>query len=227
MQQLPKMLEQTYRLRFSETESYRNKVWEILCADFFSQYIPESSVVLDLGAGYGEFVNNIVAAEKYAMDLNPETGQRLSNGILFLQQNCSDQWMVASSSLDVVFTSNFLEHLHDKSEIERTVSEAYRCLKPGGVFLCLCPNIKYAFRNYWDFWDHYTPLSESSCSELLQMTGFSIERCIPRFLPYSMSSGQTPPLFLVKAYFHIPLLWPIFGKQFFIVGRKTLNMDGR
>jgi hypothetical protein len=73
---------------------------------------------------------------------------------------------------------------------------------------------------YWDFWDHFIPITELSLSEVLKMKGFSIQSSIPRFLPYSMSNGRTPPLLLVKLYLKLPPLWPLFGKQFLVVGRK-------
>jgi predicted SAM-dependent methyltransferase len=94
--------------------------------------------------------------------------------------------VLESNYLDAVFSSNFFEHLNDKDSIERTVSEAYRCLKDDGLIICLNPIIKYLPGAYWDFWDHHIPLTKLSCSEMLKMNGFSIEKCIPRFLPYSM-----------------------------------------
>jgi SAM-dependent methyltransferase len=213
-------LKEEYAFRFGEIEEYRDAVWRILCSDFFSKYVDPSAKVLDLGAGWGEFINNITAAHKFAMDLNPETGERVSDGVTFLHQDCSRRWEIESDTLDVIFTSNFLEHLLDKQSLERTISEATRCLKPNGLLICVGPNIKYVPGAYWDFWDHYIPLTEMSLSELLRMNGFSIELCTGRFLPYSMSAGRTPPLFLVKLYLKMSFIWPLFGKQFLIVGRK-------
>jgi len=214
------MLKRQYESRFAGSEEYRNQVWKTLCSEYFSYYIFENSTVLDLGSGWGEFINNIAATEKYAMDLNPASGEHLADKIHFIHQDCSQQWSLESDSLDVVFTSNFLEHLPDKASVERTISEAYRCLKVGGIIICLNPNIKYVFGAYWDFWDHQIPLTELSCSEMLLMNGFTIDQCIPRFLPYSMSTGSKIPLFLVKLYLKLPMLWPFFGKQFIVIGRK-------
>ena len=215
-----KMLQEEYRIRFSKTQRYRNDVWKILCDYYFSKFISSEARVLDLGCGWGEFINNINAAEKYAMDLNPEAGQRLSAQVRFLHQDCSQDWQLAPESLDVVFTSNFLEHLPDKQAVQRTISRAYQSLKNEGLIICLGPNIKYVQGAYWDFWDHFVPLTELSVAEILKMKGFSVEINTPRFLPYSMSTGSTPPLFLVKLYLNLPILWPLFGKQFLIVGRK-------
>jgi hypothetical protein len=218
-------LREEYRLRFGKTERYRNNVWKILCDGYFRKFIPPEAHVLDLGSGWGEFINNVEAARKYAMDLNPDAGRRLTGDTLFLQQDCSQEWRIQTESLDVVFTSNFLEHLPDKKHVEKTIAEAYRCLKCEGLILCLGPNIKYVAGAYWDFWDHCIPMTEASLSELLQMKGFSIESSLPRFLPYSMSKGRTPPLFWVKLYLKLPALWSLFGKQFLIVGRKRKGAE--
>jgi len=217
------MLKREYRLRFAHIKEYHNAVWKILCSEYFSRYIPDNSRVLDLGAGWGEFINNIKAAEKYALDLNPETKERLSTGVVFLNQDSSCPWQIEPGSLDVVFSSNFLEHLPSKDRLECTILEANRRLRDDGLIICLGPNIKYIPSAYWDFWDHCIPLSDRSVSELLKMNGFHIDLCIPRFLPYSMSTGRTPSLFLVKLYLRLPWLWPLMGKQFLIIGRKETN----
>jgi SAM-dependent methyltransferase len=213
-------LRDEYQMRFARTGQYRNNVWKILCNEYFSMFVSPEAHVLDLGSGWGEFINNIKAGRKYAMDLNPDGGQRLSKEIHFLHQDCSQEWRVQSESLDIVFTSNFLEHLSDKNRVERAVAEAYRCLKHDGLLICLGPNIKYVPGAYWDFWDHFVPITEVSLSELLKLKGFSIQLSIPRFLPYSMSIGRTPPLFLLKLYLNLSILWPLFGKQFLVVGGK-------
>jgi SAM-dependent methyltransferase len=98
----------------------------------------------------------------------------------------------------VVFTSNFLEHLPDKDHVAATIAEAFRCLKPGGQIICLGPNIKCVHGAYWDFWDHFVPLTDLALSELLRLSHFDITLSLPRFLPYSMSTGWTPPLALVR-----------------------------
>lgn len=214
-------LESIYSQRFAELKEYRNDVWRIICSDFLSQYVQKDSIVLDLGAGWGEFINNIIASKKIAMDLNPATESCVLPGVSFLHQDCSKEWKIESESVDVVFTSNFFEHLPNKSSIDRTVAEAYRCLKNGGKIICLGPNIKYIQGAYWDFWDHNIPLTDLSCTELLTIHGFSVIRSIPRFLPYSMSTGNNPPLFLVELYLRIPMLWRFFGKQFLVVGQKS------
>jgi len=213
-------LHRSYQLRFQNSESYRDAVWKVLCSDFFNRYVPEDSVVLDLGAGWAEFINNIDARERTAMDLNHETGQRLSTNIRFINQDCSQTWPLDSDSLDVVFTSNFLEHLPDKMAIERALAEAHRCLKQGGTLICLGPNIKFVPGAYWDFWDHHVPLTDNAIAEALKLKGFSIQSQLDRFLPYTMSAGSKPNLLFLKLYLRLPFVWQFFGKQFLVIAKK-------
>lgn len=64
------------------------------------------------------------------MDLNPTTRERLSPDVRFLQQDCTSNWRLDDESLDIVFTSNFLEQLPDKSALRATMTETLQCLKP-------------------------------------------------------------------------------------------------
>jgi len=213
-------LQLEYALRFEGNAPYRKAVWKILTGRFFSRWISQSSTILDLGCGWGEFVNQISAARKYAMDLNPDSPGKLEAGVTFLAQDCSDPWALPAECLDVVFTSNFFEHLPSKESLRRTLDQAFRCLKPGGRIICLGPNIKFLPGRYWDFWDHHLALTEASLGEGLRLAGFDMDVAIDRFLPYSMSQGFAPPLVLLRTYLRCPFLWRFFGRQFLLVARK-------
>ena len=128
-------LQRIYALRFSANLEYRKLVWRILVGEFFQKLIPKNSAVLDLGCGYGEFINQIDAAQKFGMDLNPDSHKFLAPGVKFLSQDCSQRWPVETGMLDVVFTSNFFEHLPDKAALGRTLDEIQRCLKPSAFGL--------------------------------------------------------------------------------------------
>jgi SAM-dependent methyltransferase len=209
-----------YELRFAPYIAYREQVWKVLLKSFFQRLVPVDGTVLDLGSGWGEFIRNVNARRRIALDLNPDAPQRVGGSVETLVHDCAKVWPLESSSVDVVFTSNFFEHLPDKDALRRTILEAHRCLKPDGRLICLGPNIRYLPGDYWDFWDHYVPLTERSLVEILRLSGFGIERTIGRFLPYSMSQGFTPPIVLVKMYLYCPFLWPFFGKQFLVIARK-------
>ena len=92
-------------------------------------------------------------------------------------------------------------------------------LKPKGHFIALGPNIKYAYKVYWDYFDHYLPLSDRSMVEGLELNGFQLEEVIPRFLPFTMRGSMPSHPALVRLYLAIPLAWRIMGEQFLIVAR--------
>src|ERR1039458_2759904 len=149
--ELPEDLQKLYSTRFTGQEAYRNRIWQVLASEFFSRWVETSSTILDLGCGYGEFINNVKAGKKYAMDLNPSTKDRLDGEVEFLEQDCSLPWPFPDNSLYVFVTSNFFEHLPTKHVLLATIAEAHRCLKPKGRLIALGPNVKYLTGTYWDF----------------------------------------------------------------------------
>ena len=215
-----KHLTQIYDKRFSGHEYYRNQVWKILVKQFFSKWIRSTDHILDLGCGYGEFINNTKCEVRHAMDLNPKTRSLMDKEIIFHEQDCSKPWKIESNSLDLVFTSNFFEHLRNKESLDCTVGEIKKALKPEGRLIAMGPNISVLKGKYWDFWDHHVALSDQSLCELLQIHNFTIERSESKFLPYNMVRVKEHPLFFVSLYLKFPFLWKIFGKQFLIIAKK-------
>ena len=214
-------LQREYQRRFAATENYRKEVWARLVRDFFQSFVPEQSTVLDLGCGYGEFINHVKAKKKYAMDLNPDSKARLNEDVQFFLHDCSLEWPLGPDSLDVIFTSNFFEHLPSKPALSRVIENAVCCLSAGGRLICVGPNVKYLSGAYWDFWDHHIALSDRSLEELLEMKGLRVTRIWKKFLPFTMSNGFRPPSVLVTFYLRLPWLWPLAGRQFLMFAEKT------
>ena len=212
-----------YDLRFNEQTGIakRRAVWRQLCDHFFSRLISPDSAVLDVACGYGEFINNIRAARKYAVDLNEDALSHLDPDVTFFHTSATDLSSVPRNEIDTAFTSNFLEHFRDKEQLDRFLRELHDVLKPGGRFIILGPNIRYAYREYWDFYDHYLPLSDLSLVEALALAGFRAEKVIDRFLPFTMNGKAPTADILVRTYLRLPLAWKLFGKQFLIVARKA------
>lgn len=216
----PQELQRIYHRRFGQTAAYRNRVWQVLVNSFFHRWISQTDSVLDLGCGYGEFINNVRAGRKFAMDLNPDTRTHLSPKVDLFEQDCSSEWPLGEGELDVVFTSNFFEHLPDKAHLKRTLLQIYRCLKPGGYLIAMGPNIKYLPGRYWDFLDHHTMLTEASLGEALEISGFLLQQVTPRFLPYTLVNAPEYPVILLRIYLALPWLWWVRGRQFLLVAIK-------
>lgn len=82
------------------------------------------------------------------------------------------------------------------------------------------PNIKYIGADYWDFFDHHTPLTDKSLKEALELTGYQVKVLIPKFLPYTTKSRIPQYPWLVAIYLHVPFAWKIMGKQILAVAEK-------
>ena len=214
-------LSELYKIRFSEDSLPRkNAIWKVLCNDYFSQFVDENDTVLDIACGYGEFLNNIKAKRKIAVDLNADAKTFLDKDVEFnlISATCLSEKV--SNEADCVFTSNFLEHLPDKNALEELLSEVMKALKPGGKFLVMGPNLRHLPGEYWDFYDHHLGLTHLSLAEVLTLKGFKVEKCIDRFLPYTTQGALPTHPLLVKIYLKVPLVWRFLGKQFFLVAQK-------
>lgn len=215
-------IEKIYNTRFSPAERVeKNKLWKVLCKAFFMRFIKPDATVVDIGAGYCEFINNISCQRKIAVDINPSIEQFAQTGVEIIAEPCWDLRSLADNSVDIVFMSNFLEHLLNKQQVYDTLKESRRILKPSGKLLLLQPNIRFLANNYWDFFDHHTALSDRSLREVLELLDFDITHCYPRFLPYSTKSALPQHEIFVRLYLKLPFVWPLFGRQAFIVAEKT------
>lgn len=211
-----------YDQRFDPAERRaKARVWAVLCRDFFQRYVGPDDAVLDLGAGFCEFINHIRCGSRYALDSDPQVRDHAAPGVVVRQGRADDLGWIATASLDVVFASNFFEHMTSKEAVLATLREAHRVLRPHGRLLILQPNIRYAYREYWDFLDHHLPFSHASMVEALEVCGFDALEVRPRFLPYT-TKGLLPPWpILVRLYLRLRPLHRLFGKQMFIVAAKA------
>jgi ubiquinone/menaquinone biosynthesis C-methylase UbiE len=217
----PMTIDRIYQNRFdSAAVTAKKRLWDVLVEQFLQAYVPPDAAVVDIGGGYCEFINAVRCRRKYVVDLNPEVERYAAPGVEVILSDATDIGL-PDGNLDVAFASNFFEHLPSKQRLFEVLAEIHRVLGKGGRLLVIQPNIKYAYREYWDFIDHHIPLTENSLGEALASSGFESERCIPRFLPFSVNSSPSRSPRLLSVYLKTPLLWRVFGKQTFIVGVKT------
>lgn len=221
-------LDAVYSRRFANREARREAVWDVLC-QWFDRFIPGDACILDIACGHGEFANHLPRRNRtlFAADINPDARSFLRADVTFLPAS-AEVVDLPDGSLDVVFASNFFEHLPSAEALLDVLRNAARmlklddCSKLGGVLIALQPDIRRTGAAFWDFLDHKLPITLPRLEEACGLAGLRLERAIPRFLPYTMSGRMPSPPFLVKAYLKLlPASGWLFGKQAFAVFRKT------
>lgn len=211
-----------YRNRFDDLDLANKRVlWSELVRHHFQAYVPEDGTVVDLGAGNCEFVNEVRAARRIAVDLNPDTVRFAAADVQVLTTRSDDLRALENDSVDVVFTSNFFEHLPTKDDLMSTLAECRRVTRPGGTIVVLMPNVRYLAGRYWDYLDHHLPLTHLSVSEALALAGYEVEEQVGRFLPYTVKDARfTVRPWMIRAYLKVPRVWPLLGRQMLVVARK-------
>ncbi|MCX7648420.1 MAG: class I SAM-dependent methyltransferase [Elusimicrobiales bacterium] len=218
-----KYIKKIYSNRFCSDLEFRKKMWNVLCSDFFQKYISVKDTVVEVGAGYCEFINNIKAHKKIAIDINEDIKKFANNDVEVILSN-STAINIPNNVADVVFVSNFFEHI-TKEDIKKTLNEINRILKDGGKLLILQPNIRFCYKDYWMFFDHITPLDDRSLIEVCKILGFKVKEKITKFLPYTTKSILPKSILLLKLYLKFPILWIFLGKQSFLFLEKITKEE--
>ena len=191
-------------------------VWRVLVDHFFQRWVGADDAVLDVGAGLCNFINLVAAGRRVAMDADPSTVERCAPGVEFL--HASDLAEVdAGETFDVIFMSNFLEHLESGGQVLHFLEQARKHLKPAGRLLVLQPNFALVGAAYFDFIDHKTILTDKSLIEALELSGYDIAYVKRRFLPYTSKSSVPRAPWMVRLYLAFPPAQWLMGKQTFVV----------
>lgn len=216
----PEELSAIYATRFSDEDARRQgAVWTEL-ARFLQRYISADDRVLDLACDRGAFINQVAAGERLAVDVR-DVSAYLDAAVRFTQcDGLSILDHVAPGSVDVVFMSNYLEHLPTAEVVVEQLKVVRSSLKPGGRAIVLQPNIRLIGGSYWDFLDHRTPLTEKSLEEAGTAAGLQTDELITRFMPYTTKSRLPQHPLLVRAYLAFRPAWWLLGRQTLYVARR-------
>ena len=194
----------------------RDVLWQTLWRAFFRHRVPKNACVLDLGSGYGQFINNVVARRRIAIDSWPGFAAHLVPGVEAIAGDVTNLSMIEDGAIDFAFASNLFEHL-TQSQLASVLVALSKKLAPAGTLTILQPNYRYAFREYFDDYTHVTVWSHVSLVDFLVANGFEIIELLPRFLPLTIKSRLPVWPFLIQAYLALPAK-PL-GKQMLVVAR--------
>jgi len=194
----------------------RATVWKALWHYYFRHRIAPSDQVLDLGSGYGDFINNVVATRRVAVDVWPGFAAHLDDGVEAIVGPVSDLSRIADGSIDYAFASNLFEHL-TQQEFAHALSGLRGKLSPDGSLTILQPNYRYACREYFDDYTHVSIYSHVSICDFLAANGFEPVEVHPRFLPLTVKSRLPAWSPLIGLYLASPVK-PL-GKQMLVRAR--------
>jgi len=208
------MNEQYFAVRYTPDPS-RRRVWKAICA-YLMPEIPARGTVVELGAGYCDFINQVSAGKKHAVDIHREV-QEFCNADVQFHCTAVERMRFRKESIDVFFASNLFEHLDDR-KLDTTLGRIMMALKRGGRLILLQPNYRYSYKRYWDDFTHVKAFSHVSLADLLASKGFRVRRVEKRFLPFTFKSSIPKTYGLVRLYLALP--WRPFAGQMLVIVEK-------
>jgi len=219
----PASLHRIYRRRFSDRDAdAKSHVWREIGA-FLQQFVPADGRVIDIACDRGDFIRNVRAAEKWATDIR-SVRDFLPSDVRFVQADGLELLAaVPAAYFDLVFMSNYLEHLSSPDAVIRQFQVAAQLLRPGGRTLVLQPNVRLVGGRYWDFIDHRVALTERSLEEAASLAGFETIQMITRFLPFTTKTHLPQHPALVRAYLAFRPAWLLLGKQTLYLGQVQVD----
>lgn len=194
----------------------RNVVWGALWRYYFRHRITADDTVLDLGCGYGEFINNVQAKRRIAIDLWADFPQHMAPGVETIVAPATDLSGLDDGSVDYAFASNLFEHI-SQDDLAAVLAGLRDKLSSRGQITMLQPNYRYCASEYFDDYTHISIWSHISMADFLTANGYEVTEIAPRFLPLTVKSRLPvwPPL--IGAYLMSPV--KPMGKQMLMSAR--------
>ncbi len=196
------MNEGYHNSRFSY-DPRRDILWRSLWRFYFSALINPQHTVLDIGCGYGNFINNVVAKRRIALDTWPGCSAYIDAGVELMIGDLSRLAELEDYSIDFAFASNVFEHI-SIPDLTVGLSELRRKLKRTGTLTIIQPNFRYAYREYFDDYTHLSIFSHISLTDFLRSIHYDVFDVRPRFLPLTVKSRLPVSPILIAAYLAFP-----------------------
>jgi SAM-dependent methyltransferase len=194
-------------------DAQREVLWQTLYRYYFSHLISPEDCVLELGAGYGCFINEVVARRRIAIDSWEGFPKHLVSGVEGHVGDVTDLTFLQPSSVNFVFASNLFEHVSQEA-FASVLHQLKSVLARDGTLTILQPNYYYAYREYFDDYTHRTVYTHTSICDFLEAHGYEVIECRPRFLPLTVKSRLPVSPLLIRLYLALP--WKPLGKQMLI-----------
>ena len=165
---------------FDEADNLR--IYEKYFREFFQRekelrniFDFENKKVLYIGSSYGRNLIHFPQGS-IGVEVQPRMVKfARSLGLEAISANIEDHIPVESSSFDVIYCRDVLEHMVAPHKI---LVEFHRILRPDGKLVLDVRNMDGINSKYWDYPEHLYSFNENSIRYLLKRAGFKIKRHI-------------------------------------------------
>ena len=209
----PRVIDDGYHGTRFARDPNREILWATLCASYFQRLVDPDFHVLELGAGYANFINNIRCRARTAIDLWPALPEHVRSGVTARVGSVTDLEFLPDASVDFVFASNLFEHL-TQPQFADVLAQLGKKVRSGATLNILQPNYRRAYKEYFDDYTHLTVYSDVSLCDFLEAHGWRVIECVPGFLPFSLKSALPVRPSLIRLYLRLP--WKPLAKQMFV-----------
>jgi len=207
------------QIRFKQNLK-RDIAWKAIVR-YLEKYVFWDETVLDLGAGYCGFINNIEAKEKYALELDKKMLLNANKNVKKINADilnfCGEGY---ENHFDVIFASNFFEHFNDE-ELKVVMRSIKYMLKEDGKLILIQPNYKYAYKDYFNDYTHKKIFDHISIADFLEVNGFNVHKVEKKFLPLDSKTKMPVREWIVNLYLN--WTWRPMAKQMLVVAYKNAS----
>ena len=189
------------------------------------------SSILELGCGRGEFLNEFIALgmKGFGVDISNYAKDFCKNAEIKVSDITKEKLPYPDNYFDIIYSKSFIEHFYYPDEVFK---EAYRVLKPSGIFINLTPEWQYIYKSFYEDFTHRTPFTKKSLEDIHSITGFKDVK-VESFkqLPVLWNNNiAVKKLFkfvsevtrlLVPDYFRLKFKWIRFSKEIMLLSCGT------
>jgi SAM-dependent methyltransferase len=141
------------------------------------RYTPAHGAMFEIGPGHGTLAEQAVAAGwRYtAIEASPILIDILRKKGLAVIESWTPPIPIRDASADVVYADQVLEHMSGIDAARHFTAEAFRALKPGGVFFVVVPDYLKERTFFWDVdYTHNFVTTERRVRQLFNDNGFDV-----------------------------------------------------
>ncbi len=219
-----KYIDVVYSVKNKPFTKYPKTLINFLAKEF---NLDPNSSILELGCGRGEFLNEFtkLGMKGYGVDLSNYAKKFCQNAEIKISDLSKENLPYPDDHFDIIFSKSFIEHFYNPEDIFK---EAFRVLKPSGVFINLTPEWNYIYKSFYEDFTHRTPFTKKSLKDIYLTSGFkNVEVKSFKQLPILWSKNFLIKFFfgtiseitriLTPDYFRLKIKWIRFSKEIMLL----------